>query len=93
MAVLSKIIVVNDKMQRGYRYTLTAPMGRYFDPKFCPDLTPREMLALGVFCGNKRPSGIEVPIQWPQQDPSRGTSRHLLAQSLKEDQCRQAQSC
>jgi len=38
-------------MQRGYAYELTAPAGRRFDPRFRPDLTPREMLQLGVFGG------------------------------------------
>ena len=27
-------VAVNDKMQRGYRYVLTAPVGRNFDPDF-----------------------------------------------------------
>jgi hypothetical protein len=44
-------ITVNDKMQRGYRYLLTEPAGRNFDPEFCPQLTPKQMLALGVFGG------------------------------------------
>jgi hypothetical protein len=38
-------------MQRGYRYVLTEPEGRNFDPQFAPDLSPRQMLALGVFAG------------------------------------------
>jgi hypothetical protein len=42
---------VNDRMQKGYRYILTKPGGRGFDPQFTPDLTPREMLELGVFGG------------------------------------------
>ena len=46
-----RIVTVNDRMQRGYRYELTAPAGRGFDPEFTPDLTPREMLRLGVFAG------------------------------------------
>lgn len=46
-----KTITVNDKLQRGYRYELAAPMGKKFDPEFRPELTPKEMLELGVFCG------------------------------------------
>jgi hypothetical protein len=37
-----KIVTVNDKMQRSYRYALTAPIGRNFDPEFRPELTPAE---------------------------------------------------
>jgi hypothetical protein len=51
MATKPKIVRVSDKMQRDYRYALTAPMGRAFDPEFRPELTPKEMLTLGVFCG------------------------------------------
>jgi hypothetical protein len=46
-----KAITVNDRMQRGYRYELVAPAGRNFDPEFRPELTPPEMLRLGVFGG------------------------------------------
>ena len=46
-----RIVTVNDKMQRGYRYELVAPAGRSFDPAFRPELTPKRMLELGVFCG------------------------------------------
>jgi len=46
-----KRIIVNDKMQQGYAYYLTAPMGKKFGPEFKPELTPKEMLRLGVFGG------------------------------------------
>jgi hypothetical protein len=46
-----RTVVVNDKMQRGYRYERVAPSGRNFDPEFRPELTPAEMLRLGVFGG------------------------------------------
>jgi hypothetical protein len=46
-----KTVLVSDKMQKRYRYTLTAPVGKRFDPEFKPQLTPKEMLELGVFGG------------------------------------------
>ena len=44
-------VVVNDRMQQGYRYVRSAPIGADFAPEFTPELTPAEMLELGVFCG------------------------------------------
>jgi len=46
-----KRIIVNDKMQTAYAYVLSEPAGKNFDPEFKPELTPKEMLALGVFGG------------------------------------------
>lgn len=45
------IVRVDDKMQREYTYALTEPEGENFDPLFQPELTPKQMLALGVFGG------------------------------------------
>ena len=60
-----RIIVVNDKMQQGYRYQLSAPAGRNFDPEFDPELTPAEMLRLGVFCGKyMTDTRKEFPASW-----------------------------
>ena len=47
----TKIVTVNDKMQKGYSYECIEPIGKNFDPSFKPDLTPKEMLELGVFGG------------------------------------------
>lgn len=44
-------VTVSDRMQRKYRYVLTEPEGRNFAADFEPELTPRQMLALGVFAG------------------------------------------
>ena len=46
-----KIVTVNDKMQKGYKYELVEPIGKNFNKDFKPDLTPKQMLALGVFGG------------------------------------------
>jgi len=44
-------VVVNDRMQRRYVYYRTEPIGKNFAPGFRPDLTPKQMLQLGVFGG------------------------------------------
>ena len=49
--IKSKIVVVNDKMQKGYKYKLIEKIGKNFSLDFKPDLTPKEMLTLGVFGG------------------------------------------
>lgn len=65
MADKKKTVVVNDKMQRNYRYELTAPVGRSFHPDFTPHLSPKEMLALGVFGGvYMRDCRNEFPASW-----------------------------
>ena len=46
-----KSITVNDRMQKHYRYLLEAAAGKNFDPEFKPELSPQEMLELGVFGG------------------------------------------
>ncbi len=48
---MSKIIIVNDLMQTDYSYELVEPVGKNFDSRFKPELTPKEMLEIGVFGG------------------------------------------
>tara|TARA_B100001248_G_scaffold208222_1_gene162261 strand:- start:10099 stop:10632 length:534 start_codon:yes stop_codon:yes gene_type:complete len=60
-----KKIVVNDKMQQDYTYILQEPIGENFDIDFKPELTPKEMLALGVFGGKYMTDCInEFPSDW-----------------------------
>ena len=60
-----KVVIVNDRMQKNYRYILTEPAGRNFDPDFKPELTPAEMLELGVFGGKYMTDcGGEFPAAW-----------------------------
>lgn len=52
-------------MQRGYVYYRTEPPGRNFAPDFRPELTPKEMLALGVFGGKYLTDcRAEFPPSW-----------------------------
>jgi hypothetical protein len=52
-------------MQRGYTYQLIEPAGRNFDDGFEPELTPRELLALGVFGGKYMTDcRAEFPASW-----------------------------
>lgn len=58
-------ITVDDRMQHGYRYELTARAGSDFDPAFQPELTPAEMLELGVFGGKYMTDcRDEFPASW-----------------------------
>ena len=65
MAALSRRVVVSDRMQRGYVYYRTEPIGRHFAPGFLPQLTPGEMLCLGVFGGRYMTDcRAEFPAGW-----------------------------
>ncbi len=58
-------VVVRDVMQDGYHYVRTEPVGCNFDPEFRPDLTPKEMLELGVFGGRYMTDcRDEFPKEW-----------------------------
>jgi hypothetical protein len=59
------IVTVNDRMQMGYRYEVTEPMGANFQPEFRPELAPKELLRLGIFCGKYMTDTTgEFPKDW-----------------------------
>ena len=52
-------------MQQGYSYVLAEPMGRNFHIDFRPQLTPKDMLELGVFGGKYLTDcQDEFPADW-----------------------------
>lgn len=60
-----EIVTVNDKMQKGYKYELVEPEGKNFHPEFRPDLSPKEMLRLGIFGGKYMTDcKKEFPANW-----------------------------
>lgn len=60
-----KTIIVNDLMQQNYKYNLTEPMGKNFDLDFKPELTPKQMLAMGIFGGKYMTDcRKEFPADW-----------------------------
>lgn len=70
-------IIVSDRMQSDYTYTLVAPAGQDFAPDFNPHFSPQEMLKLGVFEGKYLSDCTrEFPAEWfleakcsPTSDP------------------------
>lgn len=87
-----KEIIVNDKMQKGYKYVCIKAPGKDFHPDFKPELTPKEMLSLGVFGGKYMTDcKDEFPRSWytsvklsPQKrDPSINYFKIDASQPLK----------
>jgi hypothetical protein len=59
------IIKSLDPWQVGYSYELVVPIGDNFDLEFKPELTPAEMLKLGIFGGQYFYDGEkEYPSEW-----------------------------
>ncbi|OGW41453.1 MAG: hypothetical protein A2010_10850 [Nitrospirae bacterium GWD2_57_9] len=57
--------VVIDVMQKNYVYYLVEPEGRNFHPDFKPELSPKQMLRLGVFGGRYMTDcRKEFPTDW-----------------------------
>ena len=64
---MKKMVTVNDTMQQGYTYERMCLPGKNFDPTFTPDLSPKEMLTLGVFGGKYMTDCTdEFPNEWFQ---------------------------
>jgi hypothetical protein len=56
---------VHDSMQRNYSYMLVEPAGENFHAGFHPEITPKEMLQLGVFGGRYMTDCTdEFPADW-----------------------------
>lgn len=65
MSPVRKAVTVNDKMQTNYRYELVEPEGQNFRADFRPELTPKQMLELGVFGGKYMTDCTrEFPREW-----------------------------
>lgn len=58
-------VVVEDAVQSGYEYERSEPVGKNFGSEFKPQLTPKEMLELGVFGGHYlNDCKDEFPANW-----------------------------
>jgi hypothetical protein len=68
MYEIGTLVCVNDKMQQGYSYEITAPEGAEYAEDFHPHFTPQEMLKLGVFEGKYcNDCQNELPSEWFEQ--------------------------
>ena len=64
---VNQVIEVNDKMQTGYSYLLSAPEGKNFSIEFKPFYTPAKMLEMGIFEGKYcNDCKDEFPQSWFQ---------------------------
>ena len=58
-------VIVNDLMQKDYIYFRTEPVGKNFHEGFCPELTPPQLLEMGIFGGKYMTDcRDEFPAMW-----------------------------
>ena len=61
---MNRKVIINDSMQKGYYY-LTEPEGENFAEDFNPELSPAQMLEMGVFGGKYiTDCRDEFPAEW-----------------------------
>ena len=82
-----KSVIVNDKMQRGYRYdTHRAGGAQGFDPEVRAETDAAEMLALGIFGGKYMTDcRKEFPARWFSR--ARLASRVTIIRSIIRRRC------
>lgn len=86
-----RVITVNDSFQN-YTYPLTEPEGKNFASVFTPELTPAQMLELGVFGANYFEGEYdELPKEWlknakiaDHHDPAQNYFKVDASQSRRE---------
>lgn len=62
---MGTLVKVHDRMQQGYSYFLSEPPGKNFHSDFQPELTPTQMLEMGVFGGRYMTDcQNEFPADW-----------------------------
>ena len=60
-----KKIIVNDLMQQNYIYNLSEDIGSSFHPEFKPELSPKQLLEMGIFGGKYMTDcRREFPKEW-----------------------------
>jgi hypothetical protein len=60
-----KKIHITNRLQKNYTYTLSAPIGKQFHPDFRPQLSPKQMIDLGIFGGcYDTVNSDEFPQDW-----------------------------
>ena len=79
-------IQVNDLMQTNYVYFLVEDPGHNFHPNFDPELTPKEMLEMGVFGGKYMTDcKNEFPFDWFENAKLSPTKKNINLNYFKVD--------
>lgn len=62
---MAKQVTVNNSRQTNYNYLLSEAQGKNFNSEFKPELTPKQMLQMGIFGGDYFDDDIdEFPQDW-----------------------------
>ena len=69
--VMKRKVAVNDRMQDGYVYDRSEPVGRNFAPGSEPQLTPKQLLRLGVFGGKYIVEARVMTVRLPGPEDAR----------------------
>lgn len=86
---MRRVVTVTDRFQKRYTYRCTERPGKNFDPRFAPDLTPQQMLALGVFGGHYM---SDRPKEFPKKWFTRAKLSHVYNKDLNFFKVRASQS-
>lgn len=85
-----RTITANDTIQKNYQYVCGEPVGKNFDSEFKPDITPKEMLELGIFGGKYMTDcKDEYPKNWftHAKFSNEGYDKNLNFFKVKASQC------
>ena len=78
-------VVVDDRMQQGYVYHRTEPVGRNFHPDFTPQLTPTPIVALHRAVALAEVEGAAPALRAINALPAEDLADHAIFHAVRAD--------